>query len=185
MANLRARIGELQDHTGEIFNLEATPGEGTAYRLAMLDKRKHPQIVCANENQYQQGASPYYTNSSQLPVNFTDDLFETLRLQDDLQSQYTGGTVLHIFLGEQIQDISALKRLVRKVASNYRLPYFTLTPTFSVCPHHGYLAGQHTCCDRCTSRTEVCSGVVKYQRPIPQSAAATVDVDPPRTFNLG
>ncbi|MEE4609147.1 MAG: ribonucleoside triphosphate reductase [Desulfobacteraceae bacterium] len=185
MANLRTRIGELQDRTGEIFNLEATPGEGTAYRLALLDKRKFPQIVCANEAQCRQGASPYYTNSSQLPVNYTDDLFETLRLQDELQSQYTGGTVLHIFLGEQIQDISSLKHLVHKVASNYRLPYFTLTPTFSVCPHHGYLTGQHVCCDRCTSETHVSSGVVPYQRSIPQAAAARVDLDPPRTLNLG
>lgn len=186
MANLRTRIGELQDRTGEIFNLEATPGEGTAYRLAMLDKRKFPQIVCANETQCRQGASPYYTNSSQLPVNYTDDLFETLRLQDELQCQYTGGTVLHIFLGEQIQDISSLKHLVHKVATNYRLPYFTLTPTFSVCPHHGYLAGQHACCDRCTSETGVSSGVVPYQRSIPQATAeAKVALDPPRTLNLG
>jgi anaerobic ribonucleoside-triphosphate reductase len=186
MAVLRDRIGELQDRTGEIFNLEATPGEGTAYRLAMIDKRKYPQIVCANEPQCLRGASPYYTNSSQLPVNFTDDLFETLRLQDNLQSQYTGGTVLHIFLGEQVRDISSLKALVRKVASSYRLPYFTLTPTFSVCPQHGYLAGQHTCCTRCASQTEVSSGVVKYHRPIRKTLdTGQLDHSQPRTVNLG
>ena len=166
MAALRRQITELQDRTGEIFNLEATPGEGTSYRLCMLDKRHYPQILCANEAQLNQGASPYYTNSSQLPVQYTEDLFETLRLQDELQAQYTGGTVLHIFLGEQVQDIEALKGLVRKVATNYRLPYFTLTPTFSVCPQHGYIAGQHTCCERCTCQTEVCSGVVPYLRPL-------------------
>ena len=171
LAVLRDHIKDLQDRTGEIFNLEATPGEGTSYRLCMLDKRKYPQIVCANEAQYRQGASPYYTNSSQLPVNYSDDLFETLRLQDALQTQYTGGTVLHIFLGEQIQDIDALKRLVRKVATDYRLPYFTLTPTFSVCPRHGYISGQHTCCDRCACQTEVASGVIGYLRPIRQARA--------------
>ncbi len=166
MAALRNQITELQDRTGEIFNLEATPGEGTSYRLCMLDKRHYPQILCANEAQLSQGASPYYTNSSQLPVQYTEDLFETLRLQDELQAQYTGGTVLHIFLGEQVRDIQALKGLVRKVATNYRLPYFTLTPTFSVCPQHGYIAGQHTCCERCTCQTEVSSGVVPYLHPL-------------------
>jgi ribonucleoside-triphosphate reductase len=169
MAALRAQIGRLQDRTGEIFNLEATPGEGTSYRLCMLDKRRYPQIICANETQYRQGASPYYTNSSQLPVNFSDDLFETLRLQDDLQSQYTGGTVLHIFLGEQVRDIGALKGLVRKVATHYRLPYFTLTPTFSVCPQHGYIGGEHARCERCACRTEVAPGVVPYLRPLGQA----------------
>ncbi len=186
MADLRNRIAELQDRTGEIFNLEATPGEGTAYRLAMLDKRKYPQILCANEAQVRDGAGPYYTNSSQLPVNYTDDLFETLRLQDQLQSQYTGGTVLHIFLGEQIRDIEALKALVRKVATNYRLPYFTLTPTFSICPQHGYIAGQHACCDRCSCETEVCSGVIPYQRPLRQGVTAGMsDLNAPRTLRLG
>ena len=185
LAVLRDHIKDLQDRTGEIFNLEATPGEGTSYRLCMLDKRKYPQIVCANEAQYRQGTSPYYTNSSQLPVNYTDDLFETLRLQDTLQTQYTGGTVLHIFLGEQIQDIDALKRLVRKVATDYRLPYFTLTPTFSVCPRHGYISGQHTCCDICACQTEVASGVVDYLRPIRQAdAAKRPDAVGHQTFNV-
>ena len=185
MAALREQITELQEQTGEIFNLEATPGEGTSYRLCRLDKRKHPDIICANEPQFRQGASPYYTNSSQLPVNFTDDLFETLRLQDALQSQYTGGTVLHIYLGEHIEDIEALKRLVRKVATNHRLPYFTVTPTFSVCPVHGYLAGEQTACKMCRCETEVRSGVVGYLRPIKQwDAAAQADSQQRKTFSV-
>ena len=185
MTALRDQIAELQDRTGEIFNLEATPGEGTSYRLCMLDKHRYPQIICANEKQLSQGASPYYTNSSQLPVNYTSDLFETLRLQDDLQSQYTGGTVLHIFLGEQIQDIEALKRLVRKVATNYRLPYFTLTPTFSVCPQHGYRSGNHTQCEICTCQTEVSSGTVKYLHPIRQNPERRAsESHPPVTFSV-
>ncbi|MEJ2166799.1 MAG: ribonucleoside triphosphate reductase, partial [Desulfobacterales bacterium] len=118
MTFIRDHLSKVQEETGEIFNLEATPAEGTSYRLAMLDKEKYPGILCANDDDYQKGVSPYYTNSTQLPVNYTDDIFETLRLQDDLQSQYTGGTVLHIYLGEQVNDNEAIKSLLRKVASN-------------------------------------------------------------------
>ena len=146
MDTLRSMISEIQDRTGDIFNLEATPAEGTSYRLAMIDKRRFPDIKCANEEDVQQGAVPYYTNSTQLPVNYTDDIFETLMLQDNLQTKYTGGTVLHLFLGEQVSDIETVKSLIRKVSGNYRLPYFTLTPTFSVCPSHGYLSGEQTRC---------------------------------------
>ncbi len=165
---IRDHLSKIQEETGEIFNLEATPAEGTSYRLAMLDKKKYPDIICANDADAGNGASPYYTNSSQLPVNFTDDLFETLRLQDDLQAKYTGGTVLHIFLGEQVSDREAIKSMVRKIASNYRLPYFTLTPTFSICPSHGYLDGEQRICSICNQETEVYSRVVGYLRPVKQ-----------------
>ena len=168
MDHIRKVISEYQEATGNIFNLEATPGEGTSYRLAMIDKKKHPGIVCANESASQSGAAPYYTNSTQLPVDYTEDLFETLALQDELQTKYTGGTVLHIYLGEQITDTTALKHLVRKIATQYRLPYFTLTPTFSICPNHGYLKGQQDHCSVCRQDTEVYSRVVGYLRPVKQ-----------------
>jgi ribonucleoside-triphosphate reductase len=173
---LRDRISRLQEKTGALFNLEATPGEGTSYRLAMLDQRRHPGIRCANEAAAAAGAAPYYTNSSQLPVGYTDDLFETLRLQDELQCRYTGGTVLHIYLGERVADTAAVRALVRRIAENYRLPYFTLTPTFSVCPAHGYLAGERPRCDRCREATEVRPGLVPYRRgAAPAGAAARPD----------
>ncbi|MEE4262236.1 MAG: ribonucleoside triphosphate reductase, partial [Desulfobacteraceae bacterium] len=165
---IRDMLSKVQEETGEIFNLEATPAEGTSYRLCMLDKKKFPEIICANEADYCKGAAPYYTNSSQLPVNYTDDIFETLRLQDELQTKYTGGTVLHIFLGEHVNDMEALKGLIRKIATNYRLPYFTLTPTFSICPSHGYLDGEQERCSICGQKTEVYSRVVGYLRPVKQ-----------------
>ena len=165
---LRDLISEVQSDTGDIFNLEATPAEGTSYRLSLLDKKKFPDITCANETDFRAGAAPYYTNSSQLPVGYTDDIFQTLELQDGLQSKYTGGTVLHIFLGEHVHDIEVIKNLVRKIATNYRLPYFTLTPTFSICPSHGYLNGEQTTCSICHQQTEVYSRVVGYLRPVKQ-----------------
>jgi len=168
MDELRAMIAEIQDQTGDIFNLEATPAEGTSYRLAMIDKKRYPDILCANEDDFKKGAAPYYTNSTQLPVNHTDDIFETLMLQDDLQTKYTGGTVLHLFLGEQVTDIETVKSLIRKVSGSYHLPYFTLTPTFSVCPAHGYLNGEQTRCSHCDRETEVYSRVVGYLRPVKQ-----------------
>ncbi|MCJ8500407.1 ribonucleoside triphosphate reductase [Desulfatitalea alkaliphila] len=168
MDALRDMLSRHQDATGDIFNLEATPAEGTSYRLAMLDKRNHPELICSNEAEFQKGAAPYYTNSTQLPVNYTDDLFQTLQLQDRLQAKYTGGTVLHVFLGEQLSDIEAVKALVRKIAGNYRLPYFTLTPTFSICPSHGYLRGEQPRCAHCNQETEVYSRVVGYLRPVKQ-----------------
>ena len=165
---IREMIADLQEQTGDIFNLEATPAEGTSYRLAMLDKKEFPEILCANEDEYRKGAAPFYTNSTQLPVNYTDDIFETLQLQDDLQTKYTGGTVLHIYLEEQVSDLEAIKALIRKVVTNYRLPYFTITPTFSVCPSHGYLNGKQEKCPFCNDETEVYSRVVGYLRPVKQ-----------------
>ena len=157
MDHLREGLTRLQEETGDIFNLEATPAEGTSYRLALLDKDRFPDILCANELEFRQEAPPFYTNSTQLPVNYTDDLFETLMLQDDLQAKYTGGTVLHIFLQEQVQDIETIKGLLQKIVTKFRLPYFTLTPTFSVCPAHGYLSGEHHTCPTCQRETEVYS----------------------------
>ena len=168
MDYIRSIMSEVQDQTGEMFNLEATPAEGTTYRLAMLDKTRFPGIICANEDEYKAGAAPYYTNSTHLPVNYTDDVFDTLTHQDDLQSKYTGGTVLHVFLGEQINDINILKGLIKKIAQNYKLPYFTLTPTFSVCSSHGYINGRHEECPVCGDQTEVYSRVVGYLRPVKQ-----------------
>jgi len=165
---MRDTISEIQEKTGDIFNLEATPAEGTSYRLSMLDKKQFPEIVCANEEEYKKGADPYYTNSTQLPVNYSDDIYETLMLQDQLQAKYTGGTVLHVFLGELVNDIEAVKGLIRKVATNFRLPYFTLTPTFSICPSHGYLIGKQERCSICDQETEIYSRVVGYLRPVKQ-----------------
>ena len=168
MDYIRGIIQTVQEETGDIFNLEATPGEGTSYRLAMLDKKQLSSILCANEADFRKGAAPYYTNSTQLPVNYTDDIFETLILQDKLQTKYTGGTVLHIFLGEQVADTEVTKGLIRKIANNFHLPYFTISPTFSICPSHGYLTGQKDKCDRCCEETEVYSRVVAYSRPVRQ-----------------
>jgi len=150
---MRNRMADFQEETGNIYNLEATPAEGTSYRLARIDKAQYPDIRTYNQEIYSnnggRGAEPYYTNSSQLPVGYTNDVFEALELQDSLQSKYTGGTVLHIFLGEEEPSHVATKKLVRKVAEKYSLPYYTITPTFSVCPIHGYLPGEHKYCPKC------------------------------------
>ncbi|MBU3953190.1 MAG: ribonucleoside triphosphate reductase, partial [Proteobacteria bacterium] len=168
MDHIRKQIEILQETTDEIFNLEATPAEGTTYRFASMDKKKFKDILCANEEEYQQGKDPFYTNSTHLPVNYTDDLFEALELQDNLQTKYTGGTVQHLFLGEEVTDTQVVKQLVNKVSSSFRLPYFTLTPTFSVCPSHGYISGEHAKCGTCDSETEIYSRVVGYLRPVGQ-----------------
>ena len=165
---MRDKLLEFQKETGNNYNLEATPAEGTSYRLAKKDKAKYPKIICTNEKEYQKGAEPFYTNSSQLPVNFTDDIFEALDLQDEIQTRYTGGTVIHIFAGEQIKDFRVIKRLARKICEKYQLPYFTLTPTFSICPTHGYIAGEHKRCPKCKAQCEVYSRVVGYLRPVSQ-----------------
>ncbi len=168
MDHIRGKIEELQEETDEIFNLEATPAEGTTYRFASMDKAKFDDIICANEEEYKKGKDPFYTNSTHLPVNYTDDIFEALELQDRLQVKYTGGTVQHLFLGEEVTDIEIVKNVVNKVSSSFRLPYFTLTPTFSVCPSHGYISGEHEKCDTCDAETEVYSRVVGYLRPVGQ-----------------
>ena len=182
---IRDMMAQMQQETGELFNLEATPAEGTSYRLAKIDKKSFPEIICANENDYQKGAAPYYTNSTQLPVNYTDDIFETLMLQDKLQTKYTGGTVLHIFLGELVSDTMAIKGLIKKVSNNFKLPYFTLTPTFSVCPSHGYLNGEQPICPVCKQETEIYSRVVGYLRPVKQwNAGKQAEFKMRKTFRV-
>ena len=165
---MRDKLLEFQEETGNNYNLEATPAEGTSYRLAKKDKESNPKIICANEEDWKKGAEPFYTNSTQLPVNYTDDVFEALDLQDEIQTKYTGGTVIHIFAGERVSDSNTLKALIRKICELYHLPYFTFTPTFSVCPSHGYIAGEHYACPTCGAETEVYSRVVGYLRPVNQ-----------------
>jgi len=162
---MRDRIIGYQKETDNLYNLEATPAEGTSHRLALKDQEKYPGIMQAGTTE-----APFYTNSSQLPVNYTDDIFKALELQDELQCKYTGGTVAHLFLGEQITDISNMKALIRKVFENFHLPYITLTPTFSICPSHGYIAGEHWTCPNCAVEQpcEVYSRVVGYIRPVQQ-----------------
>ncbi len=152
--HMRKRLEDYQLETNNIYNLEATPGEGISYRLARLDKAANPGIRSANGKTLAEQNAPYYTNSSQLPVSHTSDIFEALELQDEFQSKYTGGTVLHGFLGEQISDWNVARDLVRKIAENFKLPYFTITPTFSVCPKHGYIPGEHEYCPRCDEEIE-------------------------------
>ena len=168
MDYMRNMISNFQKETGHNYNLEATPAEGTTYRLARLDKQKFDAIKCANEHEYKSGAKPFYTNSTQLPVNYTDDIFELLDNQDDLQTRYTGGTVVHIFVGERVYDTNVVKNLVKKVCENYKLPYFTFSPTFSICPTHGYVAGEHFTCPDCGANCEVFSRVVGYISPVNQ-----------------
>lgn len=157
---MRDVITQFQEETGHVYNLEATPAEGTSYSLAKLDKERYPDIKTAGKEE------PYYTNSCHLPVGFTDDIFETLDLQDDLQSKFTGGTVLHFYLGEQIKDVEIAKSILKKAFTNYKLPYISLTPTFSVCPEHGYISGEVYNCPECEKDTEVWSRVVGYLRPV-------------------
>lgn len=157
---LRELMVKFQQETGHFYNLEATPAEGTCYRLARLDKERYPDIIQAGEKE------PFYTNSSQLPVEYTDDIFECCDLQDELQSLYTGGTVQHLYIGERIDDIEVCKNLIKKVFERYKMPYISLTPTFSVCNEHGYIAGEHFTCPTCGRDTEVWSRVVGYLRPV-------------------
>lgn len=162
---MRDKLVHYQKETGNIYNLEATPAESTTYRLAKKDKKLYPDIIAAGTKKV-----PYYTNSTQLPVNYTDDIFEEMKLQDDLQCKYTGGTVEHLFLGEEVSDIETVKNLIKKVFGKYHLPYITLTPTFSICPTHGYISGNHFYCPKCTIEQpcEVYSRVVGYLRPVSQ-----------------
>jgi ribonucleoside-triphosphate reductase (formate) len=166
---MRDRLVEYQEETGSIYNLEATPAEGTSYRLARIDRKRYKDIVFANQKQINaERAEPFYTNSSQLPVDFSGDLFDALEHQETLQTLYTGGTVFHIFLGERLPSWKSAAELIKKVAWNSHLPYFTLTPTFSVCPTHGYTSGEHKTCPVCAANCEVYSRVVGYLRPVDQ-----------------
>ncbi|OGF26254.1 ribonucleoside triphosphate reductase [Candidatus Falkowbacteria bacterium RIFOXYB2_FULL_47_14] len=174
---MRERIMDYQNSTNNLYNLEATPAEGTSRRLARIDKDKHADIIVANEDGVRtRKASPFYTNSTQLPVNYTDDLFEALDLQDDIQTKYTGGTVLHAYLGEALPSAEAVKRLVRKIATNYQLPYFTLTPTFSICPKHGYLVGEHHYCPKCDKENGY-KGDSVQNPPAAEKPPIVIDVD--------
>ena len=165
---MRDRLITYQKETGNLYNLEATPAEGTAYRLALKDKKLYPDIIVANEEGYKNGAEPFYTNSSHLPVNWSNDIVETLDIQDSLQTKYTGGTVIHLFLGERLNDIRSVPALIKKICEQYHLPYFTLTPTFSICRSHGYLAGEHPSCPTCNTECEIYSRIVGYLRPVSQ-----------------
>lgn len=160
--HMRNRLSDYQEEYGDLFNLEATPAESTSYRLAKHDVELYPDIITAAEP----GGTPYYTNSSHLPVSYTDDIFAALDIQDDLQTRYTSGTVFHAFLGEKLPSWEAAANLVRKIAENYKLPYYTLSPTYSVCKNHGYLTGEHFTCPECGSNTEVYSRITGYYRPV-------------------
>jgi ribonucleoside-triphosphate reductase len=155
----------FQSETGNNYNLEATPAEGTSYSLAKIDKERYPDIISAGNGDSDQC---YYTNSTHLPVDFTDDVFDALDLQDSIQQKYTGGTVFHIYAGERVSNSGSIKSLVRTVCENYHLPYFTFSPTFSVCPAHGYLNGEQSVCPKCGRECEVYSRVVGYLRPLKQ-----------------
>ena len=157
---MRSILLDFQEESGQLFNLEATPAEGTAYRLASMDKELYPEIITAGKD------DPYYTNSTQLPAGYTDDIFYALELQEELQTRYTGGTVFHGFLGEKLEDIGTCRKLLQSMLGKYRLPYVTVTPTFSVCMEHGYLTGEQYVCPHCGKDTEVWSRVVGFYRPV-------------------
>lgn len=159
---MRDKLSDYQEEYGDLYNLEATPAESTSYRLAKHDRERYPDIITASE----EGHTPYYTNSSHLPVGFTDDIFTALDIQDELQTLYTSGTVFHAFLGERLPDWKAAANLVRKIAANYKLPYYTLSPVYSVCKNHGYLAGEHFTCPKCGEEAEVYSRITGYYRPV-------------------
>jgi len=162
LAFMRKKLADFQEETGELFNLEATPAESTSYRLAKHDRDQYPKIISAGSK----NGEPYYTNSTQLPVMETDDVFEALDMQEDLQAAYTGGTVFHTFLGESIEDWRSCRDLVKTIAHNYRIPYFTISPTFSVCPVHGYLKGEHFYCCKCKAEktAELIGTITKLEK---------------------
>lgn len=165
---MRTVLEDFQEETGNIYNLEATPAESAAYRFAKIDTEQYPDIITANPEAFREGAAPYYTNSTHLPVNYSDDIFEVLTLQDELQTKYTGGTVLHLFTGEKNMSGLAAKNLIRKITNNFRLPYITISPTFSICPSHGYVVGEYFACPKCDADCEVYSRIVGYMRPVNQ-----------------
>jgi ribonucleoside-triphosphate reductase len=158
---MKEKLSDYQEKYGDLYNLEATPAESTSYRLAKKDRELYPDIITASDDK-----TPYYTNSSHLPVGYTDDLFKALDIQDELQTLYTSGTVFHCFLGERIPDWKACANLVKKIAENYRLPYYTMSPTYSVCKNHGYLVGEVKECPVCGEKTEIYSRITGYYRPI-------------------
>ena len=160
--HMRERLSDYQEMYGDLYNLEATPAESTTYRLAKHDKERYPDIITAGAP----GDTPYYTNSSHLPVDYTADVFDALDIQDELQTLYTSGTVFHAFLGEKLPDWKAAASLVRTIAANYKLPYYTLSPTYSICRTHGYLAGEHFTCPVCGGKAEVYSRITGYYRPV-------------------
>jgi ribonucleoside-triphosphate reductase len=183
---MRDRLADYQEDGGDIFNLEATPAEGTSYRLARIDRERYPEIAIYNQTLNGRARQiPYYTNSTQLPVGHTSDIFEALRLQDGLQTRYTGGTVLHGFLGERMPSVESTRKLIRSIADSFRLPYYTLTPTFSICPEHGYLSGEQETCPDCGSSCEVWSRSVGYLRPVDQwNAGKREEFIDRRTYEL-
>ena len=160
--HMRSRLSDYQEKYGDLYNLEATPAESTSYRLAKHDKKKFPDIITASK----EGETPYYTNSSHLPVSYTEDIFEALAIQDQLQTLYTSGTVFHAFLGEKMPTWESAASLVKKIAENFRLPYYTLSPTYSICADHGYIAGEKETCPTCGKKTEVYSRITGYYRPV-------------------
>lgn len=168
MIFMREVMAEFQEETGNIYNLEATPAESTAYRFARIDTVQYPDIITANRDAFLKGAEPYYTNSTHLPVSYSDDVFEVLNQQDELQTLYTGGTVLHLFTGDSRMTALAAKNLIHKITGKFRLPYITISPTFSICPSHGYINGEHFKCPKCGAETEVYSRIVGYMRPVKQ-----------------
>ena len=161
--HMRERLSDYQEMYGDLYNLEATPAESTTYRLAKHDVEKYPDIITAAKNP---GDTPYYTNSSHLPVGYTADIFDALAIQDELQTLYTSGTVFHAFLGEKLPDWKSAADLVRKIAENFKLPYYTMSPTYSICPDHGYLSGEHATCPKCGKVCEVWSRITGYYRPV-------------------
>ena len=161
--HMRERLSDYQEKYGDLYNLEATPAESTSYRLAKHDKRFYPDIITASDKN---GGTPYYTNSSHLPVGYTDDIFEALDMQDELHTLYTSGTVFHAYLGEKLPSWKSAANLVRTIAENYKLPYYSISPTYSVCKNHGYIAGEHFACPECGERTEVYSRITGYYRPV-------------------
>ena len=179
--HMRERLSDYQEKYGDLFNLEATPAESTTYRFAKHDKEQYPDIITANMN-----GTPYYTNSSHLPVGFTEDVFSALDIQDDLQTLYTSGTVFHAFLGEKLPDWKAAAALVRKIAENYKLPYYTMSPTYSVCKDHGYLTGEQFVCPICGQKTEVYSRITGYYRPVQNwNDGKAQEYKDRRVYNIG
>ena len=179
--HMRDRLSDYQEMYGDLYNLEATPAESTSYRLAKHDVEQYPDIITAAEA----GGAPYYTNSSHLPVGYTEDIFTALDIQDELQTLYTSGTVFHAFLGEKMPDWEAAANLVRKIAQNYKLPYYTISPTYSVCKNHGYLTGEQFVCPKCGAAAEVYSRITGYYRPVQNwNAGKTQEYKERKEYNL-